>query len=266
MALPGNKSPLIPYGWIRAILLLIVYVGLTVAAAVAMELFLPSGANPKNASEGAFHNISTQIWLTASFIFAVACVWFFTIFIDRRKINYLPFSFSSFHPSGTIGFLLGIFLIGAGALILYFARSAEWSDINVSLEDLLISIVLLFMVAVAEELVFRGYILNNLMDSMNQWLALIVSAILFAVIHADNPGVQPIALLNVLLAGLLTGISYLYTRSLWFPILWHFSWNLFQGPIVGFRVSGLPMNSIFIMETSGNPLLTGGDFGFEASL
>ena len=267
MALPGNKSALIPYGWIRAILLLIVYIGLTVAAAVILELFIPTiTANATDTQGGAFNTISMQLWLTSSFIFAMACVWFFTKFIDRKKISYLPFSFSSLHPSGTIGFLLGIFLICAGALILYFAKSAEWTDINVNQEDLLISVVLLLMVAIAEELVFRGYILNNLMDSMNKWLALLVSALLFAILHADNPGAQPIALLNVLLAGLLTGIGYLYTRSLWFPVLWHFSWNLFEGPVVGFKVSGLPMNSIFVMETGGNQLITGGDFGFEASL
>ncbi len=45
-------------------------------------------------------------------------------------------------------------------------------------------------------------------------------------------------MLNLLLAGMLLGASYLYTRNLCFPISLHLFWNWIQGPILGYQVSG----------------------------
>ena len=64
----------------------------------------------------------------------------------------------------------------------------------------------------------------------------------------------------------LLGINYIYTKNLWFGILLHFSWNFFQGPLLGFEVSGLPLQSLLQHDIQGSELLTGGKFGFEGSL
>ena len=75
-----------------------------------------------------------------------------------------------------------------------------------------------------------------------------------------------LAFVNLFLAGLLLGINYLYTRNLWFSFFFHFSWNFFQGPILGFRVSGLVFPSLLQTETKGDLFVTGGDFGLEGSI
>ena len=46
----------------------------------------------------------------------------------------------------------------------------------------------------------------------------------------------------------------------------HLSWNLFQGPIFGFPVSGLRTTGLVSLESVGPDLLTGSTFGPEASL
>ena len=61
------------------------------------------------------------------------------------------------------------------------------------------------------------------------------------------------------------GLYYIYRQNLWFPIALHFSWNFFQGPIFGFEVSGIELNSLIVQEITGSDLLTGGDFGLEGS-
>lgn len=113
------------------------------------------------------------------------------------------------------------------------------------------------LVAFAEELVFRGYILNNLLQSMNKWTALIISSLLFTLFHLSNPDISLLALLNIFLSGLMLGINYIFTKNLWFAILLHFSWNFYEGPILGYKVSGLTLESLLQQELTGNPILTG---------
>ena len=125
---------------------------------------------------------------------------------------------------------------------------------------------LMIVIAVGEEMVFRGYILKNLMESLNRWLALAISAALFALMHSNNPSVDLIAMINLFMGGLLLGINYVFTKNLWFSILLHTAWNFLQGPVLGFPVSGVNLPAILNPELKGNSLLTGGAFGLEASI
>jgi hypothetical protein len=58
------------------------------------------------------------------------------------------------------------------------------------------------------------------------------------------------------------------TRSLWFAMGLHTAWNFLQGTIFGVAVSGsgAPADSLFRPLIQGNPWLTGGAFGIEASV
>ena len=117
-----------------------------------------------------------------------------------------------------------------------------------------------------EEISFRGYILRNLMDSFNHYGALLVSSLMFALFHGLNPGLSFLSLFNLFLAGILLGIVFLYTRTIWFALGLHFSWNFFQGPVFGFPVSGISMDGLVKQQQVGSELVTGGNFGFEGSL
>jgi uncharacterized protein len=126
--------------------------------------------------------------------------------------------------------------------------------------------VMLLMISVAEELVFRGYVLRSLMKSFNKWVAVVISAFLFAAVHFTNPDVSIIGILNTFAGGLLLGITFIHSRNLWLPVLLHFSWNFVQGPLLGFPVSGHSFKSIFILHEKGNVLVSGGNYGFEGSV
>jgi membrane protease YdiL (CAAX protease family) len=112
----------------------------------------------------------------------------------------------------------------------------------------------------------RGYILNNLMTGMNKYLALLLSSSIFGLLHLLNDGVTVLAMVNLILAGILLGSSYIFTKNLWFPISLHLFWNFFQGPVLGYSVSGMKVNPIFTLSSTGNELFTGGEFGFEGSI
>ena len=127
---------------------------------------------------------------------------------------------------------------------------------------------LFFLVALFEESACRGFLLGRMMDAgMNKFVALVLSSAVFSILHLGNPNFAVLPFINLLLAGMLLGSAYIYTRNLWFAIALHWFWNWLQGPVLGFEVSGNRFReSLLTLEASDNVLLNGGSFGFEGSL
>lgn len=246
-------TPVIKQGWLRAAAFFVAYTGLAVLAGKLLDqLVTGEGINTLYAA------------LVASFVLSAGLVYLFRKFVDRRDIKSLGLDPNAGRRDGAIGFLVAPVLLGMGSLVLYLHHNVEWTEINFN-SDLLFYCVLIVLASAGEELAFRGYILNNLMDSLDKWMALFVSAVLFAFMHGSNPHMSVVAFLNLFLGGLLLGLNYVFTRNLWYSILLHVSWNIFQGPVLGYPVSGISLPSLLVLESSGDPLLTGGSFGFEGS-
>ena len=83
----------------------------------------------------------------------------------------------------------------------------------------------------------------------------------------NAPGANANGVKEMVLAGMLLGASYLYTRNLCFPISLHLFWNWIQGPILGYQVSGNNFTtSMLTLRMPEENVLNGGAFGFEGSL
>lgn len=121
--------------------------------------------------------------------------------------------------------------------------------------------------AVCEEAIVRGAVFRPLEDAFGTLIALALSGALFGVLHAGNPAASAASTVAIAIeAGLLLGIAYTATRSLWFPIGIHFGWNFTEGGIFGAVVSGFRSAGIFDIPLTGSDLLTGGRFGPEMSI
>ncbi len=164
------------------------------------------------------------------------------------------------------GFFLASALLLIGTLILYVSGSIKLFGSGIHLSNLIAPLLVFMLVAVGEEMIFRGYVLNNLLYSFDKRTALMVSAIVFALFHSLNPSVSWISILNIFAGGILLGAIYLHRKNIWMPIGFHFAWNFVQGPILGYPVSGLNFPSIFSQSASGSEILHGGSFGFEGSV
>lgn len=131
----------------------------------------------------------------------------------------------------------------------------------------LIYLVVYLLVGISEELVFRGYTFVNLREGFGVIVAVIVSSVLFGLLHALNPNFGPVALLNTALVGVFFCYAYLVTDNLWLPIAYHFSWNFCQGTVFSFPVSGTGGEGLFLTSLIGGPdWVTGGNYGPEAGL
>ena len=126
-------------------------------------------------------------------------------------------------------------------------------------------------VALLEEILFRGFLFQRMVDGAGAWVALLLMAALFAAAHWGNPGMQGttqvLATIDTALGAILLGLAYLRTGSLALPIGIHFGWNWIQGSLLGFDVSGLDQAGWLLPELLDKPQwLTGGAFGPEASV
>lgn len=123
------------------------------------------------------------------------------------------------------------------------------------------------MVGYWEELFFRGYLLQNMMEGIGYKVAIAVSCILYGLIHAANPNAGIMSTLIIVLFGFLRIYGWLSTKMLWLSIGMHIGWNFFQGPIFGFAASGHQKATLIELEIiSTDSWLTGGDFGPEGSV
>ena len=236
------------------------------------ELFLRYPGAVLLSSLGLFIAILISVWLTARYI-------------DRR-----PFAAFGLHLSRDWWQDLGFgFFLGAALMLVIFllelalgwVRFAGWAvhPVHISFWPAAVITLLNYIIAgFHEELYSRGYQLRNLAEGFNGLvssplfallLANFLTAVLFGLLHIFNPNASLLSTVNIFLAGgILLSAGYLFTGELAIPTGVHIAWNLFQGGVFGFPVSGGRIGgvSLIAIEQSGPVLWTGGAFGPEAGL
>lgn len=260
----ATVKPVIKQGWIRAVVYLIgVFLIGYVFQLFGNEIMNQFKVGTENGDASV---LNFGILYAIMGLLLVMFTWLMRKFIDRRSFMSLGFYWKGYSNEAGMGFFGALAILGIGSLILVATGYISFISASFNISALLIEIAIMVVVAFVEELLFRGYLLNNLLKSVNKWVALGITAILFALFHETNPDVTVFAIINILLAGLLLGLNYIFTKNLWFSICFHFAWNYFQGPVLGYDVSGLKLSSIVQQTISGPDVWTGGPFGFEGSL
>lgn len=135
-----------------------------------------------------------------------------------------------------------------------------------NLRSILFVAVMLVFGALGEELLFRGYGFQLLLNRLGGWGTVIPSAALFALAHLGNLNASWPGALNSFLWGLLLGYAIVRSGDLWLATGLHFGWNLTL-PLFGVNLSGFTMGVTgYRLDWSAGPLWSGGDYGVEASI
>lgn len=165
---------------------------------------------------------------------------------------------------GTFGaFLLFSAIVGIAALLgAYFI--VGWGGMSNWL-------MLLFTAGITagfvEEFIFRGILLRWIEEFAGSWAALFITSALFGLAHISNDNATWFSSFTIAVeAGLMLGGAYMLTRSLWVPIGLHFGWNMTQGLVWDVPVSGNDVDGLVDARLVGDPLISGGAFGLEASV
>ena len=201
-------------------------------------------------------------------------VWIARRGLDRRSFTSLGLSLKT--PAARdmlVGFLIPAPLF---ALIFIIQWGLGWLTIEgwgwaagsftLTMLGVLLGLVGFFAVGFYEELLFRGYYLQNLRDGTGLSIALFLSSAIFALAHLGNFSSSIASSIGIFAAAFFLAYGWIRTGALWLPIGLHIGWNFFQGPIFGFAVSGTPTPSIVVQSVEGPELLTGGGFGPVAGL
>ena len=258
-------EPRIKNGFLRAIIFMplwLIIMGLVQSIGVVL-IMMSSGvdmANPDSAealfSEMSFDSPVMLILTGFSLLGSFAALWVATKFIDRKPLMSIGLSVKDKANEMLIGLGFALAFIGGLFLVLWLIGAINITGYVGFKPGVFIVSIMLFMAAFDEELIFRGYILNNMMDSTsNRWIALAGSSLLFALLHSGNTNVWStwVPMTELFAAGFILGISYTFTKNLWFPTFFHFGWNFFQG-LFGFEISGINVDSwkMISHENNGN--------------
>jgi hypothetical protein len=194
-----------------------------------------------------FH-LDRNWWLDLGFGLALGAVLMAGIYGIEQAAGWITVTEMQYVNYGNLGFWLGI----------------------------LFQVLVYLSVGIYEELLMRGYYLQNIAEGLHGpkigyrvaiLIALLVSSGVFGLAHLGNPNADLISTTNIALAGVFLGLGYVLTGELAIPIGLHITWNFFQGNVFGFPVSGTTSHVSFIAIEQGGPgLWTGGDFGPEAGL
>jgi CAAX protease family protein len=177
--------------------------------------------------------------------------------------------FSGWAREAWLGIAIGAALVCAAVLWIAVAGSVK-PGVHLtgrSFSVALLELVILASGAMAEELMFRGYPFQRLVEAMGPVAAVPVMSVLFGLAHGGNPHASKLALLNTFIIGVLFCVAYLRTRALWLPWGMHFAWNTVLGVVFGLPVSGLTDFAVIVRTRASGPRwVTGGAYGIEASV
>ncbi|MEV0618874.1 type II CAAX endopeptidase family protein [Nonomuraea sp. NPDC050404] len=165
-----------------------------------------------------------------------------------------------------VGAVVQAAVFGIMALAGWYSVSAVTVDVG----SLLTMTALAVCVAFWEEWAFRGLLLRLPEKALGSWWALVLSAVVFGLIHAPNANATALTLVGITVAGgLVLGGGFLLTRSLWLPIGIHTGWNLFQNSVFGAGSTGagaISETPLLRGHVNGPQLWTGGPGDPESGL
>jgi uncharacterized protein len=203
------------------------------------------------------------------FVPAVGAMWLTVRFMDHRPLRAFGIGFVpgwQRHFLFGIGVAAGMLSVLIGGCYAFGYVSMHWTGGQVSPGVLLATCGAILLAAVNEELVFRGFPLQILIEGIGEWPAMITMSALFGALHLNNPNASFLGILNTILAGILMSLAYVRTRSLWMPYAIHAGWNLGLGFVFGFPLSGIDIPSLWTTGTAGSETILGGDYGPEGGL
>jgi membrane protease YdiL (CAAX protease family) len=262
-----NETGMVRSGW--RILATVVLLGVVV---VLLNVGWKGLALPAPISQD---TINPRAFMVFAWVFLAAAAG--VILMMLRALEHQGFSAVAlpFEKRGLTATLTGSLLGTAPVILLvllslvggYGQISIRPFDPRVALENLLPMAIAGFAIAASEELVLRGYLLRQFSLGVSPGVAVVVTGVLFGLAHGGNPGANWQGVLYTAIGGVMMAILLFRCGSLWVLIGYHFGWNFAGSTVFGLELSGMnEVGSVFITSLSGSDWLTGGSYGFEASL
>ena len=208
---------------------------------------------------------------TVNLLTALILTWIFASYEGRRADEYgLPLG-QAFGARFWEGFAIGV--VNAGAVAAGMIALGGMTVHGLALHGTMILWATLawlgsnVLVGVAEEYLFRGYLLQTLWKSLGFWPAAVLIALWFGADHYFfKRGENVWDLISLVSLGIWLCYSVLRTGSLWLAAGYHAAFDFMQLFVIGTRNGSIaPVNHLLSTSFQGPAWLTGGVLGTEAS-
>ncbi len=207
---------------------------------------------------------------TVGMILTVISTTFIILKISKIKLKDLGLNFTGAFAKIFTGTICGLIAISLVALVINLLEGTvtTYSFQSGYVKNLLVGIVFFAFQGTYEELMYRGYLMPHFSKSIGIFWSIIISSVLFTLLHALNPGMTVMPVVNLMLASIVFSLVYYKTGNLWLVGFAHAIWNFSQGFIYGSMVSGITLKgSVFkSLPIENKELISGASFGFEGSI
>ena len=214
-------------------------------------------------------NYSAFIKFPMSLSFTVFLLYAFKKYLERFAKEAVRLSLFGKAHKIFVGFIISTLLISVTIVCLFINKQYHVLSVNFSLESQFAWLSFCLLIAVVEEIIFRGIIFRQVSDCWNIKIGLITSALIFGILHIFNKDATLWSSLAIAInGGWLYAIAYAYHQTIWVPIGMHWAWNYLEGGILGYEISGITQAGIPLItaKITGPALLTGGNYGPVSSI
>lgn len=269
---------------------LLAFVGVFIVSSIAMMVILVPGelimlaqdaayqaavaAGDVNAAMEAATQIGTSDGYMSLSLFAdimmIGVVLLFCKLIQKRRVRTLGFTKGGVLKEYLIGAGVGFLIFSAAVLLCVVTGALRLDGISDTFSiGMFVLFALGFMVqGMAEEVLCRGYFMVSFGRRYPMVAAVIANSVIFAALHLLNPGVAPLAIVNLILFGVFASCYFIRKGNIWGIGALHSVWNLVQGNFYGIKVSGMATSCTVFSSTAveGRDVINGGAFGLEGGL
>jgi membrane protease YdiL (CAAX protease family) len=209
--------------WIHIAIAVSIYIFFALAASKVIQKI---GGNVKEMKERSSGIILLVGGITNCLVLIITLL--LLNFLDARSISDLGIAYAG---NDVIFTFLGVLIIFslASAFVLITGCNARFISLlhipfknRSELGNLSGVLVILFFVALQEEILYRGYITLNLL-SYGPTVIIIVSAVIFTTIHLFTNRADIYQLMSWLIGGAILSYIYIVSGSIWVVIILHFT-------------------------------------------
>ncbi|MDD7796017.1 CPBP family intramembrane glutamic endopeptidase [Clostridium sp. 'White wine YQ'] len=212
------------------------------------------------------------IYLLISRVIVIGLYIILVLFIEKRKIQEIGFKINKgFFNRYLFGILIGLLMMSVITVIIVMSGNAQIYKGKLSSKLIPSFIILIFawlIQGASEEVMMRGYMMPVIGKKYNVLIAIIITSCYFAFLHLANNGIDRLSIINLILFGIFAAFYTIYTEDIWGICAIHSAWNMAQGNLYGFLVSGNPImvGSIFNTLSNTKNIINGAAFGPEGGL
>lgn len=228
-------------GHFRAIWRILFYIVLFLAFSKLFDWFTNSFLIIQG-DELSNHELLTNRFIskTRTFLAALLPSLLLLKYLDKRPVAMLGLGFYKGNLKElSTGMLIGLIVGGLSIALMAVLGFASFTLKYIQFELILYVLFILSILIVSaafEEVFFRGYIFQTLLEERNLIVTLTIFSLVFGLAHLSNDGITAYAIFFAICAGVFLGILFYKTRSLWICIGMHYTWNFMVAPMFGIGV------------------------------